>query len=143
MRNRRTLANGNCGARLGVDDHTILNVRIRTDEDGLHVAVFIDLVGTDHCVGANENIFIYENPTTKNGSMIDKRTFMDDWHVATWVFADHLADNSDFMICIIGSRLGTIETLENRSARSGLRRGVWSRSYTLLETKRIGCLSSL
>ncbi len=95
-----TLANGNRGARLRVDDHTILNVRIRTDEDGLHLAVFIDFVRSDHCIGPDENIFVYDNSSTENGGRIDKRTVMDDWHVASWVFADHLDFSTDVMICM-------------------------------------------
>ena len=100
MRNRRTLANGDRGARLGVDDHTILNVRIRTDADGLHVAVFIDFVRSDHCIGSDENISVYDNPATENGGWIDKRTVMDDWHVASWIFTDHLDVSPDIMICM-------------------------------------------
>ena len=39
--------------RLGVDDNTILNVRMCTDEDWLHVAVFIDLVRSYHSIGSD------------------------------------------------------------------------------------------
>ncbi len=89
VRDGRLRANGDCRAGLGMDDHPILNVRVRTDDDGLHVVVCIDLVGSDHRIGSDEDSLIHDHTTAENGRWVDKRTLVDVWDVAARISSDH------------------------------------------------------
>ena len=91
VRDRSPLADGDCRSGLGVYDHTVLNVRMCTDDDGLHLAVCIHLVGADHGIGSDEDVLMDDHATAQNGRWIDKSAVMDNREIAAWIPANHRA----------------------------------------------------
>ncbi len=78
-------------AGLGVDDHPILDIGMRTDDDGLHVAIGIHFVSTDHRVRTDEDVFMDDDLAAQDGGLIDVGAFVDVRQVAVRVFANHRA----------------------------------------------------
>ena len=89
MCNRSPFADGDCRSGRGVDDHTVLNVRVRTDDDGLHMAICVHLVGADHGIGSDEDVLMDDHAPTDNGRWIDKGAVMDNREIAAWAFSYH------------------------------------------------------
>ena len=75
------LAYGDGGAGLGVDHHTVLNIGVGADDDGLHVAALVHLVGADHGIGADKHILLDDHLATDDGGLVDVGGFVDDGQV--------------------------------------------------------------
>src|SRR5450830_170356 len=66
-----TLADGDGAAGLGVDHHAVLDIGMGADDDGLHIAFFIDLIGANDGVGADEDIFVHDDFAAQDGGLVD------------------------------------------------------------------------
>ena len=76
-------------ASLGMDDDTILDIGVRADRNGLHLAMFIYFVSADHGIGADENIFADDDLATDDRRWVYKGGFMDDGQMALRIFSNH------------------------------------------------------
>ena len=63
------LADGHRRTGFRVNDDTILDVRMRPDDDWLHIAFPIDFVGTDYGIGSDKYVLIHDDTTAKDGSL--------------------------------------------------------------------------
>jgi hypothetical protein len=72
------LADGNRRTGFRVNDDTILDVRMRPDDDWLHIALPIDFVGADYGIGADKYVLIHDDTAAKDGSRVNECTVMDD-----------------------------------------------------------------
>ena len=88
--NAGAFANRYRRARLGVDDHAVLNVGVRADDDGVHLSGCIDFIGANDRVGADEHIGVHHHFAAQNGGGIDKRIRVNLRQVAAGVLSDHL-----------------------------------------------------
>ena len=70
---------------------------VRTDDDGLHMAVCVHLVGSDHGIGSDEDVLVDDHATAENGRWIDKGAAVNDREIAAWVLADHWVGDPVFM----------------------------------------------
>lgn len=77
MRDGSALTNHYRGTVFGVDDHAILDVGVRTNDDRLNVPALIHLIRTDDSVRTNEHVLADLDTTTDDGGGIDKAAFVD------------------------------------------------------------------
>jgi hypothetical protein len=71
-------------ARLGTDHHPVLDVRMRSDDDGLHAPFAVDLVGADHGIGPDEDVLVHDHLAADDGSRVDEGAGVDLGQVARW-----------------------------------------------------------
>ena len=77
-----------------MDDHTILNVRVRTDDDGFHVALCVHLVCANYGVGTHEHVLVHDHAPTHDGGRVNKGTRMNLRQITARVLPDHARGHS-------------------------------------------------
>src|SRR5699024_2168721 len=87
--NGGVFSDGDGGTVLGMNDDAVLDIGVCTNDNGLHVAVFVYLISANDCIGADENVGIYPHEAAQYGGRINKGGFMDDRIIATGVSSEH------------------------------------------------------
>ncbi|MCY1457889.1 hypothetical protein D9M71_752200 [compost metagenome] len=72
-----------------MDHHAVLDVGIGTDDDRLHVAAFIYLVGANNRIGADEDVVMDNHLATDDRGFIHVGGLGNHRQMAGRVFADH------------------------------------------------------
>jgi hypothetical protein len=89
MGNRSCMTNANRTTGFGMNHHAILNIRIGTYYDSLHVSGSIHFVRTDYRVRANEYILPDNHLPTYYGSWINERCLVNHRIVSRGIFSNH------------------------------------------------------
>jgi hypothetical protein len=72
-----------------VDHHAVLDIRIGTDGDRVHVTVGVDFVGADHRVRADKYVFADDHLAADDCGFVDVGRFGNHGQIAGRVLADH------------------------------------------------------
>jgi len=86
---RGALADGHGAAGLGVDHHAVLDVGMGADDDGIHLAFFVDLIGADDGVRADEDVFVHDDLAAQDGGLVDVSGFVNLGQIAGGVASKH------------------------------------------------------
>src|ERR1700690_640569 len=74
---------------LAMDDYTVLNIGVRTDDDRLHFTIGVDFIRANHRIRPDEYVFSDKNFATQNCGGIDKRRFMHLRNVTVGIATNH------------------------------------------------------
>jgi len=74
-----------------MDDNAILNVRVRANDDRIHVSFGVYLISANNGIRSYKHVFVYLHQPTQDRRRIDEGAGMNFGDVAARIFSNHMS----------------------------------------------------